>query len=109
MRSETFRDEVLMMRSRRVWRAVLSPWMILLFLAVGWGPVFIADFVRTSRADLSAHYVPQAFAMGWLPVTLHCSIWAGVYIVGHAIRLIVMLGRLLLADLRSVRRSGARN
>jgi hypothetical protein len=74
--------------------------MILVFLAVGWGPVFVADFVRTSRPDLSANYAPQAFAMGWLAITIRCSILAGVYTVGYAIWLIVMLGRKLLVNLR---------
>lgn len=98
-----------MMSSRTVWRAVLSPWMILVFLAVGWGPLFVADFVRTSRPDLSANYVPQAFAMGWLTITIRCSILAGVYIVGYAIRLIVMLGRKLLVNLRDGRRTAEPN
>jgi hypothetical protein len=79
--------------------------MILVFLAVGWGPVFIAEFVRTTRPDLSANYGPQAFAMGWLAITIHCSILAVVYTIGHAIRLIVMLGRQLLAELRGGRHS----
>ena len=91
------------MSSRTVWRAVLSPWWILVFLAVGWGPVFIAEFVRTSRPDLSANYAPQAFAMGWLAITIGSSVLAAAYIVGHAIRLVVVLAKKLLVDLRGGR------
>ena len=90
-----------MMLGRTALRAVLSPWMILVFLAIGWGPVFVADRVRMASPSLSERYVPQAFAMGWLVVTIKCSVAAGAFIVGHTIRLIVKLARQLLSDLRA--------
>lgn len=82
-----------MLPIRIVWRALLSFWMILVLLTVGWGPLFIAEFVRTARPDLNARYAPQAFAMGWMPITLSCSFLAVVYAVGHSIRLIFRLGK----------------
>lgn len=89
------------MKIKTAWRAVLSPWMILVFLAVGWGPVFIAEFVRTARPDLSASYVPQAFAMGWIGITLCCSLFAAVYTVASLIKLIVIGKRLSAARTRA--------
>jgi hypothetical protein len=77
--------------------------MILAFLAAGWGPVFIADLVRTSRPDLSARYVPQAFAMSWLVVVVPCSLLAALYVAGYAIRLVILLGKQLLAERRAER------
>jgi hypothetical protein len=77
------------MSGRTIWRALPSPWMILLFVAVGWGPVFLAELVRRARPDLDASYAPQAFAMGWLMVCLWCSVLAVAFAIGHTVRLIV--------------------
>jgi heme/copper-type cytochrome/quinol oxidase subunit 2 len=74
----------------KVWRGLLSPWIILLFLVIGWGPLFLADLVRYVRPDLNASYTPQAFAMGWLMITLWCSVLAIVLAVVHSVWLIMM-------------------
>jgi len=76
--------------------------MILLFVVLGWGPVFLAEFVRSARPDLNASYGPQAFAMGWIMITLCCSLLAIAFAIGHAIRLIVTAGR------QSAQRRGSR-
>ena len=65
------------------WRILLTPWMIIIFLVAGWGPLFVADFVRVTHPDLAADYAPQAFAMQWLPVTVLCSVIAGALILVH--------------------------
>jgi len=64
--------------------------MILLSLVAGWGPVFLAELVREARPDLDARYVPQAFAMGWIVVSLWCSVLAVAPAIGHGIRPIVL-------------------
>jgi hypothetical protein len=55
--------------------------MILLFVVVGWGPLFLADLVRSLRPDLNASYRPQAFAVGWMMITLCCSLLAVAFTV----------------------------
>lgn len=70
-------------------RLAFSPWMIIVLLALGWGPLFIAEFVRGARPDLDAEYRPQAFAMGWLGITMICSFLAVVFAIVHLLRLVV--------------------
>jgi len=79
------------MFGRRVVQFVVSAWMIAVFLVIGWGPLFVADFVRTTRPDLSARYAPQGFAMDWIRVTRDCTVLAVCYVIGHAIRLVVVI------------------
>jgi hypothetical protein len=67
--------------------------MILLFVVVGWGPLFLADLGRSVRPDLNASYRPQAFAMGWMMITLYCSLLAVACTIGHAVRLVLAAGR----------------
>ncbi len=72
-------------------RIVLSPWMILVFLAVAWCPLFMADLVRVMRPDLDASYTTQAFAMGWMGITMICSLLAIVLSVVHLVRFFLRL------------------
>lgn len=65
-----------------------GPWMILVFLIVGWGPLFIADLVRAASPVLDAAYSPQAFGMAWMGITLLCSFLAIIFSVYHFIRFI---------------------
>jgi hypothetical protein len=71
-------------------KLLLSPWCwVGTFLAVGWAPLFIADFVRGARPDLDGAYLPQAFAIAWMPVTALFSILAFVVTLSQVIRLAV--------------------
>jgi hypothetical protein len=63
--------------------------MIIVLLAIGWGPLFIAEFVRGARPDLDASYGPQAFGMGWMGITLLCTILSVILAVIHAIRFVI--------------------
>jgi hypothetical protein len=69
-------------------RAALSPWAIVALVTIGWGPMFIAELVRTSRPDLDASYGPQAFGMVWLRVTFLCTSLAVVFLLIYLVRLI---------------------
>jgi hypothetical protein len=71
---------------RQLIRVVSSFWLVVLLLAVGWGPVFLAESVREARPDLDAAYVPQHFALQWMSTTVHCSLLAIVAAVVWAIR-----------------------
>ena len=53
-----------------------SFWVIVVLVTVGWGPIFIAEFVRRARPDLDANYIPQHFAMQWIRTTALCSFFA---------------------------------
>jgi hypothetical protein len=57
--------------------------MIIVILLAGWGPLFVVDYIRVTRPDLDAAYVPQAIAMQWLPITVLCSVIAGALILVH--------------------------
>jgi hypothetical protein len=50
--------------------------LVVLLLAVGWGPIFLAESVREARPDLDAAYVPQHFALQWMNTTVRCSLLA---------------------------------
>jgi hypothetical protein len=54
-------------------RIFLSPWLIVNVLAFGWGPLFVADQIRSIRPDLDAAYILQAIGMNWLIVTVRCT------------------------------------
>ena len=60
--------------------------MILVALAIGWAPLFIAELVRQARPDLDAAYRPQAFGMAWMFVTVVCSLLALLLAAVHAVR-----------------------
>jgi hypothetical protein len=77
-----------------IWGIASSPWIIIAMLALGWGPLYVAEFIRRVRPDLDASYAPQAFGMGWMAITLLCSLVAGVLAVVHLIRFLMrLLGR----------------
>jgi hypothetical protein len=65
-------------------------WLVVLFLAIGWGPLFVAEFVRTARPDLDASYVPQHFAMQWMRTaalfSLLAIVAAAVWVVRFVLR-----------------------
>jgi len=63
--------------------------MILVCIAVAWGPLFIAEWVRHARPDLNASYGPQGFAMAWMFITLWFSILAAALILVHVLRWVV--------------------
>jgi hypothetical protein len=70
-------------------RVIFSPWMIPALLVLAWFPLFIADFIR--EVNLVATYRLAAFAMGWMGITMLCSLGAIVLTVGHLIRLVFRL------------------
>ena len=80
------------MRKLALWRILLTPWMIIVVLVVGWGPVFVADCVRArhSDPDLVAEYLH--FVMQWLSITVLCSVIAGALTLVHGF---IFLFRLL--------------
>ncbi len=67
--------------------------MILVALVIAWGPLVISDAVGVLRPDLDAAYVPQAFAMGWMGMTILFSAVAVVLAIMHGIFLIFRLFR----------------
>jgi hypothetical protein len=74
---------------RRLMRAASSFWLVVLFLAIGWGPLRVADLIREARPDLDASYALEHFAMRWIGVTASCSLLALVAAVVWVIRLIL--------------------
>lgn len=74
-------------------RILSSAWMIAGFLAVGWGPLFVAEAVRRASPSLDADYQPQSFAMRWLLITMVCTILAMVFALAYALRLVVIVLR----------------
>ena len=78
---------------RKVRRAVLNPWMSVILPTVGWGPLFIAEFIREISPELDKSYGPQRFLMGWgLTVTVLCSFLAFIVLVVNVVRLIARKG-----------------
>ncbi|MGA2273943.1 MAG: hypothetical protein ABSH00_10345 [Bryobacteraceae bacterium] len=70
------------MRSRHLWRLLL----ILGLLLVGWGPLFVADWVKLRHPDFNA----EGFGSGWgIGITLPFSFLAVALTLFFAIRLIV--------------------
>jgi hypothetical protein len=62
--------------------------MIIVLLVMGWGPLFIAEFIRHARPDLDAS--SEGFGMAWgMGITVLCSFLAVILAVIHAIRLVV--------------------
>ena len=81
------------MRTCVLLRILSSAWMIAGFLAVGWGPLFVAEAVRRASPALDADYQPQSFAMRWLLMTMGCTILAIVFALAHVLRLVVIVLR----------------
>jgi hypothetical protein len=81
---------------RKLLRVVSSFWLVVLLLAIGWGPLRVADLLRETRPDLDTSYALQNFAMKWMPTTAVCSLLAVVAAVVWVIR--VFLRRFVSAD-----------
>jgi hypothetical protein len=62
----------------------LSPWTIVVFLVVGWGPAFVGDWVRVMRPDPDFLAEYTHFLMQWIFITLWCSVIAFALIVVHS-------------------------
>src|ERR1700759_414142 len=73
------------MRKATFWRFVSSRFWIFALLAIGWAPIFVADFVRQASPSLDARYVPQTFALGWLLVAVFYSVLAAVLFCIHGL------------------------
>jgi len=78
---------------KTLWKIVSSAWMIPLLIAIGWGPVMIAEAVRVSSPRADASYGPQSFAMHWILITVGCSVLAAVLVVLQSLRLVAFLVR----------------
>jgi hypothetical protein len=94
------------MRKRTVRRVLLSPWTIGALLALGWGPIFVDDYVATVRPDLDAAYVTQGFAMGWMGVTVLCSLLAILLTIVYLVRFVLALAGRLQRDRNGNDRQG---
>ena len=81
------------MEKPRLRNVLYSPWMILIFLAVGWGPAFIGDLAHIAGADADTESQLVSWTMGWLGMTVLCSISAIVLTIVHAVQLILRLFR----------------
>jgi hypothetical protein len=63
--------------SKKAARVGWSFWLTMLLVAVGWGPLFIADLVRANaNSRLDASYLLQHYALLWMPITKLCSLLA---------------------------------
>lgn len=77
-------------------KIICSPWTVLTLLALGWGPIFVAECIRQMRPDLDRAYAPQGFAMAWLGVCFFCTFGVAILLLFHAIRLLRrVMGRYL--------------
>jgi hypothetical protein len=47
--------------------------MILVFLIVGWGPIFVTDLVWPVSSSGTPNYEVDWFAMSWIPMVVLCS------------------------------------
>jgi hypothetical protein len=81
---------------RKLITRVSSFWLVVLFLAVGWGPLWVADLARNASPDLDASYAPQHFAMEWIGKAAFCPLLAAVVTFVCVIRFI--LGRFVATD-----------
>jgi hypothetical protein len=79
------------MRKPAFWRILVSPWMIPVFLVIGWGPAFVGDWVKVMRPDpdFDAEYIH--YLMQWIVITELCSIIAFALILVHAFRFLYRL------------------
>lgn len=71
----------------KIGRVLWHPVWIAVAFGIAWGPIFIADIVRIASPALNAAYLPQWFAMRWLPITVLASLVGVLLLVLHAIRL----------------------
>jgi len=81
------------MRKTHFRSIISSPWWILVFLGIAWGPVFVADFVRVAYPRLDASYEPQTFAINWLPILSVCTSAALTLFLLHGVRFLVFVVR----------------
>jgi len=66
----------------------LSAWWIVIFVAIGWGPLVIADSLLKVFPALDKNYAVSAFGMSWgLTVALGCTGLSGLSSVCQLIRL----------------------
>src|SRR5258706_14957825 len=71
-------------RKGAVRRVITSPWMVLVFLVIGWGPPIISDLMLSMRPDLADRFGPETlFGMGWLAITFVCTVLAVAVGVVH--------------------------
>src|SRR5260370_11609056 len=63
---------------RKLIKVLSSFWLVVLFVAVGWGPALVADLIREALPVLDASYGLQDFAMHWMDMTALCSLLAVV-------------------------------
>jgi hypothetical protein len=70
-------------------RFLSSFWFVEVLVTVGWGPLFIAEFVRRARPDLDDGYILQHFAMQWIRTTATCSFFAIAAAIVWIIRFIL--------------------
>ena len=67
----------------------MNPWVVGGLLAVGWGPLFLADIVSETRFGES---IDQHYVMAWgMSVTFFCSALATALILIHIVRLVCRL------------------
>lgn len=75
---------------RRLFKVASSFWLVPLFLAVGWGPLRVADLIREARPYSDASFDLQYFAMQWMEVTALCSLLAivvaALWVIRFAVR-----------------------
>lgn len=74
-------------RKQNILKAVSSPWMIIVFLLIGWGPLLVCDMVRLAHPDFDAIH----FATEWIGMALVCSFLAVIFAVVHAIRFVIRM------------------
>ena len=83
------REDLAPAMRRKLIKVVSSFWLVVLFLAVGWGPLRVADLIREARPDLDASYALQHFAMQWMGTAAVCSLLAIAAAVVWVIRFIL--------------------
>ena len=75
---------------RKSVRILFGPCMIGLLLSLAWGPLFVADWVRTTRPDLDASYKPQTFGIAWMVMVAIPCMWLALLLGAvHIVRVIV--------------------
>src|SRR5260370_16715040 len=63
---------------RKLIKVLSSFWLVVLFVAVGWGPALVADLLREALPVLDASYGLQGFAMHWMDMTALCSLLSAI-------------------------------
>lgn len=74
-------------RARTAWSRK-GIWLIVILVAIGWLPVFVADLIRDVSPSLNSQYAPQHFAMDWVLITIVCSGLASFVGIGVAINVL---------------------